>query len=226
MSLDRAGGWVTGRGRQPAPGGRIGAAMHTTELLSRHWISKGTFQLELSRPPGFAYAPGQRIRFHHGAIERDYSLISTPADSTLALCIRQVQGGRFSTALARAEMGTPFYFSGPYGYFTFRSSSRPVVFVATGTGIAPFVSLARSGVGDFPASRSTPAQGTVLSGHLPKDRPPVRPLPVRPFGRGFRQSWTLLWAGFRLPGAVSAPAGLRFLPLRPLRDDSRRYPCH
>ena len=46
-------------------------------------------------------------------------------------------------------MGTRFDLTGPYGYFTYQSTERPAIFVATGTGIAPFVSMARSGVTGF-----------------------------------------------------------------------------
>ncbi|MGE5838624.1 MAG: hypothetical protein ACM34H_01725 [Deltaproteobacteria bacterium] len=51
--------------------------------------------------------------------------------------------------LALCGMDTCFQFTGPYGYFTFASSPRSAVFIAFGTGIAPFVSMVRSGVRDF-----------------------------------------------------------------------------
>jgi ferredoxin-NADP reductase len=82
-------------------------------------------------------------------MERDYSLLTTPADSTLALCVFNVEKGQISPVFAAAEIGTKFSFSGPYGYFTYHHSERPAVFVATGTGIAPFLSIGRSGVTDF-----------------------------------------------------------------------------
>ena len=60
-----------------------------------------------------------------------------------------VPTGQFSPILADAEIGTRFQFSGPHGYFTFKPSSRQAVFIASGVGIVPFVSMARSGVSDF-----------------------------------------------------------------------------
>ena len=124
-------------------------AVQETELISRHWLSKKAFEIELSRPPGFQFKAGQTIRFVHGDIERYYSIISAPGDPTLALCIRSIEGGKFSPTLASADIGTRFKLTGPHGYFTFNTSPRPPVFVATGTGIAPFVSMARSGVSKF-----------------------------------------------------------------------------
>jgi benzoate/toluate 1,2-dioxygenase reductase component len=117
-----------------------------TQLLHRHWLSLTTFELELSRPRSFEFLPGQRIRLFYEGTERDYSLISTRDDPTLGLCVHRVDGGRLSSLLATAEMGIRFQISGPHGYFTLRSSRRPAVFVATGVGVAPFVSIVRSGM--------------------------------------------------------------------------------
>jgi NAD(P)H-flavin reductase len=121
----------------------------TVALLKRTWLSKKAFEIELSRPSGFTFQPGQRIRFVHNAYERDYSIVSTPKDQTLSICVRKVKGGRFSPQLASDGIGARFEITGPLGYFTFRKSSRQTIFVGTGTGIAPFVSMARSGAKAF-----------------------------------------------------------------------------
>jgi NAD(P)H-flavin reductase len=119
------------------------------KLLQRSWLSEKTFEAELSRPLSFQFRPGQRIRFHHGALERDYSLLSRPDSPRLGLCVRHLPAGPFSSILAAAEIGTSFFFTGPHGYFTFLRSPRPPVFVATGTGVAPFLSMTRSGLTGF-----------------------------------------------------------------------------
>ena len=121
----------------------------TTELIESRWLSKNSFEIILTKPNSFAYIPGQWIRLAHHGVERDYSLVSAPVDSNLALCIRKVAGGRLTPDLSNAPVGSQFRFTGPHGYFTFRPSARPVIFVATGTGLAPFVSMARSNVTGF-----------------------------------------------------------------------------
>jgi len=118
-------------------------------LKARRWLSPGTFELELERPQGFAFHAGQRIRLIVDAGERDYSLASGPGDSALALCIRLVSGGAVSTALAGMPVGRRLALRGPFGHFLYRATEGPVVFVAAGTGIAPFVSMARAGVSGF-----------------------------------------------------------------------------
>ena len=121
----------------------------TAELLRRSWLSEKTFELELMRPAAFQFRPGQRIRLLHKGVERDYSLLSRPDSPRLGLCVRHLPAGLFSPILAAAEVGTSFAFTGPHGYFIFHRSSRPPVFVATGTGVAPFLSMTRSGVAGF-----------------------------------------------------------------------------
>jgi len=50
-----------------------------------------------------------------------------------------------SSSLAVMEPGDRLDFAGPFGYFVFRPSEHHSVFVATGTGVAPFVSMCRAG---------------------------------------------------------------------------------
>ena len=122
---------------------------HTLSIIDRHWLSPGTFEARFARPRGFRFTAGQKIRFLCGEISRDYTLVNGPGDPTLAICVRHVAGGRFSPVLATTRMHEVFEVEGPLGYFTCRSSTRPKVFVATGTGISPFVSFVRDGAQDF-----------------------------------------------------------------------------
>jgi ferredoxin-NADP reductase len=120
-----------------------------TRILKRRRLSDTTFELTLLRPRGFAFEAGQRIRLKHGAFERDYTMVSAPLEECLRLCIRRVAGGLLSGLLAGSSEGSPLTFTGPHGYFTFKPSPRLAVFVATGAGIAPFCSMAASGVSGF-----------------------------------------------------------------------------
>ncbi len=118
-------------------------------LLKRKWLSDKSFEITLSAPPDFDFEPGQRIRLSASGHERDYSIASGPQASELTLCIRNVTGGIVSGFLSTAKIGTSLSVDGPHGYFTYKPSSRPAVFVATGTGIAPFCSMARAGTSEF-----------------------------------------------------------------------------
>jgi ferredoxin-NADP reductase len=128
---------------------KIRAENYSSGLIERRWLSNKSFEITLEKPNAFEYLAGQWIRLTQDAVERDYTLVTAPADPNLALCIRNIEGGTLVPALSQAPVGTRFNFNGPQGYFTFKPSNRPAVFVATGTGVAPFVSMARSGVTGF-----------------------------------------------------------------------------
>ncbi len=128
---------------------KIKAENYASELIKRRWLSNKSFEITLTKPEDFEYLPGQWIRLSHRLVDRDYSLVSSPTDPHLALCIRNIEGGIFTPELSNTPVGSCLKFNGPHGYFTYRPTSRPAVFVATGTGVAPFVSMARTGVAGF-----------------------------------------------------------------------------
>lgn len=127
----------------------MGIQRHRAALRKHRWLCRRTFELTLSRPAGFSFSPGQRIRVFRDGDERDYSIVSAQDDGHLTLCIRRVPGGRVTEALARLTTGASVDFAGPFGYLSWRPADRPTVFVATGTGVAPFVAMLRSGAAGF-----------------------------------------------------------------------------
>jgi benzoate/toluate 1,2-dioxygenase reductase component len=127
---------------------RVTSHRFTTALVASHTIASGIIEVSVERPTGFTFLPGQFVRFIMDGYERDYTIISHPDAETLDLCIALIQGGRFSTAIAQAPPGDRFALSGPHGHFIFQKSVRRPVFVATGTGVAPFVAFCRIGSSD------------------------------------------------------------------------------
>ena len=125
---------------------RSAPARYETVVLRRRQLAPGTLHLDLSRPKGFEFAAGQRIRLHREGVARDYSLASGTREPFLSICVRIVPEGIFSPVLDTAGQNDSFFFTGPHGYFIFHPSNRHSVFVATGTGIAPFAAMCRSGV--------------------------------------------------------------------------------
>jgi len=125
------------------------ARSYRTVIRHRRWLTAHTFQLEMARPDGFDFIPGQRIHLNAGDIGRDYSLVSSPRDPYLRLCIRHIPRGELTPKLLEIPIGESLRFFGPNGYFLFRASGKQPVFVATGTGIAPFVSMGLTGCRGF-----------------------------------------------------------------------------
>ena len=131
------------------PDALSGGAHHRSRVTGRRWLTRDTFVLDLEQPPDFRFIAGQRIQIRVGEEDRDYSLIPGDRPQTLTLLIRSVPGGSVSVHLGRSAPGVPLAFSGPSGHFIYRSASRTAVFIATGTGVAPFTAMCRSGVTGF-----------------------------------------------------------------------------
>lgn len=127
-------------------GGLSGKPNFSAVLVDRRWLAPGVLEFRLRRPDGFTFFPGQFLRFTVDGVQRDYTMVSRPEAQTIDFCIAVADGGRFSTAIRQARIGSRFQASGPLGHFIYQGAANPAVFVATGTGIAPFVAFCRSGV--------------------------------------------------------------------------------
>lgn len=69
--------------------------------------------------------------------QRDYTIASGTDDPTLDVLYRIIPHGSLTPFLAEKVPGDVLHVEGPYGRFTLPDPSRPVLFCATGTGIAP-----------------------------------------------------------------------------------------
>jgi len=105
--------------------------------------------LELERPPGFTFLPGQSIRIMLDGLERDYSLCSGIREETLRLLLGLRGPGSMPARLLGLHAGSPLSFEGPHGFFLYEESALPAVFAATGVGVAPVLSMVRSGLRGF-----------------------------------------------------------------------------
>ena len=109
--------------------------------LTRH------LEFELRYVPRFGFVPGQWLSFKRDMpngeeITRAYSIASPPSDDNrFALCLNRVQDGFMSNYLCGMKEGDEIACEGPFGNFILRPPMRDTLFVATGTGIAPFRSM-------------------------------------------------------------------------------------
>jgi benzoate/toluate 1,2-dioxygenase reductase subunit len=73
---------------------------------------------------------------------RSYSFSSAPNRTELAFLIRDVPDGLMSTYMRQKAQPDDFMmFTGPYGSFYLRPTVRPILMLAGGTGLAPFLSM-------------------------------------------------------------------------------------
>jgi CDP-4-dehydro-6-deoxyglucose reductase len=107
--------------------------------------------LALVDPPQIRFVAGQFVSFEidrsgfRTPATRPYSIASPPHEADrIELVLNRVPGGPGSTYLFGLSEGDPTTFNGPVGSFSLRDNQRDVLFVATGTGIAPIRSMLRS----------------------------------------------------------------------------------
>jgi benzoate/toluate 1,2-dioxygenase reductase subunit len=119
----------------------FGGTIAAVEALSESTIG---FAIELDDATSLGFLPGQYVNVEIPGTEltRSYSFSSAPGATQAAFVVRNVPNGRMSHFLAHdAKPGQRISFAGPYGSFYLREVARPVLFLAGGTGIAPFLSM-------------------------------------------------------------------------------------
>lgn len=105
-------------------------------------VSKDVIKLILRLPPrtDFEFIPGQYVNLIKGPIKRSYSIAGTIGNgSKLEFFIKRYEDGKMSSYLfEHAKENDLLRLQGALGTFFYRQSSTDtIVFLATGTGIAP-----------------------------------------------------------------------------------------
>lgn len=124
----------------------------TLPIIGRRSIAQGTMEVSLGLGDArFDFIAGQyaRITILHPTHadsrgnSRDFSLASSPNEKTcLKIAFRLSESG-FKKNMSEASLGTQVMVEGPFGLFTLPEDyARPVVFIAGGIGITPFLSMA------------------------------------------------------------------------------------
>jgi len=122
----------------PAQQGRV----HSVER-----IAEETIRLAIDVDEPVQFLPGQYVRLlPHGQTQwRSYSMANESGKTRLVFYVRIVPDGLFSSWLASdAVPGSAIDVSTPRGSFFLRNDDRPRLFVAGGTGLAPFLAMLRA----------------------------------------------------------------------------------
>lgn len=120
-------------------------------LSIRRWTEK-LFSIRVTRSPTFRFTPGQWVRLGISSgsglpgsiIWRPYSMANAPHDEYLEFFSILVPGGAFSSRLATVQVGDTLYVEKQvYGFLTTSRfvGGRHLWMLASGTGVAPFVSI-------------------------------------------------------------------------------------
>ncbi len=123
------------------------AVVEAVEPLT-HDITRLVLQVDLNFLPGQyvdLWVPGT-----DGTARRSFSIANLPGEGRIELMIKRYPGGRLSGMLdgdasgPRISVGDEIQFTGPYGAFHLRrSSQRPILMIAGGSGMAPILGVLR-----------------------------------------------------------------------------------
>lgn len=122
------------------------------QVLKKNWITHDVFELVIKKPEGTTFEGGQYMSIViPGAgpggrnLRRAYSIASSPENATIELCVKKVEGGPGTTYLSSLDAGSEFEAQMPFGDFVLEHDmSLPVIFISTGTGVAPMRSMVLS----------------------------------------------------------------------------------
>ena len=142
-------------------------------LIAKKTLTPDVIELLYESEPEFPFQPGQFVsviipgRGPGGRdLRRAYSIASAPeltraGKSVFELCVKLVENGPGTQYLDSLKIGETMKGLAPYGDFVYKpKAGRHALFIATGTGIAPFRSMVFSKIyADQP-----PASGTLLFG--------------------------------------------------------------
>ena len=120
----------------------------SSRLASIEKVSSNVYleRFELVEPKEITFLPGQTVMLCVApGINRSMSIASLPDEKNAILLVHDVGPmGPYSKWTLGAKVGDPMTFMGPLGIFVMdKESPCRKVFVATGTGIAPFYSMVK-----------------------------------------------------------------------------------
>lgn len=120
------------------PSSRIGT------VVEQRSLTQNLTELRLRLDQSLSFRAGQYAELSLAAsgLSRPYSILNAPASALeLTFCVKRIPGGAFSSHLSQLTPGTTLNVHGPFGTMFLRKSGRPVIAAATGSGIAPILSI-------------------------------------------------------------------------------------
>jgi ferredoxin/flavodoxin---NADP+ reductase len=123
-----------------------GNDLFPVSLSSVREISSGAYLLSFPRITAFYAGQVVKISLSREVAPRMYSICSGESDPDISVLFNVKEDGSLTPQLSKCKAGDVILVSHPFGSFT--ADILPAWWIATGTGIAPFHSMFRSGLGE------------------------------------------------------------------------------
>jgi CDP-4-dehydro-6-deoxyglucose reductase, E3 len=128
------------------------------KISELEFLSADVVKVSLRTPPNkpLKFIAGQYLDLSVRNIKRSYSIASTPSDLVIDLLIKNYPNGQFSNYIFNeAKVNDLLRIEGPKGtYILPNEIPKKLLFVSTGTGIAPNLSLIKSAIQDHKVDKS------------------------------------------------------------------------
>lgn len=114
-------------------------------VIQKHTAEHIEVTLRLPLSANFKFLEGQYLDVLWNNLRRSYSIASTANKKEITLLIKRFENGKMSDYwFNKAKENDLLRVEGPKGTFFLRDASMPLIFLATGTGIAPIISILES----------------------------------------------------------------------------------
>lgn len=123
----------------------------TCELVRREELTEHHVKFWLKPAQPFVFKPGQYCTIGVDGLERPYSIVSSPDEEEIELFIEIVPLplGKLTPILHKLEVGTELTLRPrAKGIFVIQPDFKNHIFVATVTGVVPYISIIRKYLGD------------------------------------------------------------------------------
>ena len=117
---------------------------YTASLVSRKEVAPNIFHIsfKLQDDGNFVFAPGQYLLLKVKDQYRQFSIsVYKESVRTFDLIIEYFENGLASEYLKHLKIGELSEFKGPAGIFVQHEVARSIIYLATGTGVAPILTM-------------------------------------------------------------------------------------
>lgn len=121
--------------------------MPTIHCISKKQLTFGdlpVLEICFEKPENLRWKPGQFFAFsfpQKASVRRFYSIASLDTEPEITLLIKITPNGYAAGMFSTMKPGDAVEISGPIGKLTIPENQDPLIMVATGTGIAPFIPI-------------------------------------------------------------------------------------
>jgi ferredoxin--NADP+ reductase len=121
----------------------VNSNLRKVTVTGKLQIAKDVYVLRFEKFKHFTAGQMLRLSVQPAGISRLYSIASGEDDHEISILFDEKPDGSLSPLLSRLEPGDTLFCSDPFGSFLCKTENG--IWIANGTGIAPFVSMALSG---------------------------------------------------------------------------------